>query len=270
MTTKGTINGREAFMQNIANRFGRKQPQTTAPARPFVGVPEHYAAVSLNEDEKINLFIQNWSALNGKVLIVDRHEAAEAIQAYIGEVCAELGVTRVARWEHEALEALGLDEPLKQRGVDVLPWKPLDEMPDWAVRAREEALAQQPGSGGSDAASNWGKRSPLLRAAETCQMGVVWPDYAIANTSTLALLARGGRGRSVSLVTTVLMAIFRADQLVTRMGEAFEQIRSQYAGDEPLPSSLNLITGPSRSADIENDLTIGIHGPGKVYAVIIK
>jgi L-lactate dehydrogenase complex protein LldG len=99
----------------------------------------------------------------------------------------------------------------------------------------------------------------------------VWPDFAVAGTSSLVLQCSRERGRSVSLLTDVLFAVFRADQLVTRMGEAFTEVVAGAAG-EPLryPSSLNLITGPSRSADIENDLTIGIHGPGKVYAVIIK
>lgn len=54
------------------------------------------------------------------------------------------------------------------------------------------------------------------------------------------------------------------------MGEAFQQVTNGKNDASQYASSLNLITGPSRSADIENDLTIGIHGPGKVYAVIIK
>jgi L-lactate dehydrogenase complex protein LldG len=109
-----------------------------------------------------------------------------------------------------------------------------------------------------------------LQAAERCQIGIVWPDYAIANTSTLTLLARGGKGRSVSLLPDILFAVFRAEQLVTRMGEMFQRVREDHPDAASLPSSLNMITGPSRSADIENDLTIGIHGPGKVYAVIIE
>jgi L-lactate utilization protein LutC len=71
-------------------------------------------------------------------------------------------------------------------------------------------------------------------------------------------------------VTDILFGIFRADQLVTRIGEAFEQIRERFPDSPSLPSSINIVTGPSRSADIENDLTIGVHGPGKVYAVIIE
>ncbi|MEF3304792.1 LutC/YkgG family protein, partial [Paenibacillus sp. GYB003] len=118
--------------------------------------------------------------------------------------------------------------------------------------------------------SAWSRRSPLLRAAERCRLGIVWADYAVAGTGTLVLLARGGRGRSVSLLPDALFAVVRADRLVTRMGEAFEAIRRDYPEAADMPSSINLITGPSRSADIENDLTIGIHGPGKVYALILE
>lgn len=117
--------------------------------------------------------------------------------------------------------------------------------------------------------SNWSRQSPLLQSTERCKLGIVWPDYAIANTSTLVLQARAGNGRSVSLLTEALLAVFDDDQLVTRMGEALASIRQNLEDPADLSSSINMITDPSRSADIENDLTIGIHGPGKVYAAII-
>lgn len=262
MNEQGIVVGREAFMRNIANRLGRKEPLSTPPEQPVSGVPEHYAAVQLSQDDKVELFVQNWTALSGKALIVPREGAAETIRAYLSQVCADHGVRRVARWSHEQLESLGLDAHLEAEGIHVVPW----EEPDSDRAAELENLAIRASNG----ESNWQGRSPLLRAAETCELGLVWPDYAIANTSTLALLSHGGQGRSVSLLTSILFAVFHADQLVTRMGEAFDEVRRRFPGMQPLPSSINLITGPSRSADIENDLTIGIHGPGKVYAVIIQ
>lgn len=258
--TQGSISGREAFMQRITGRLGRKEPLAAAPRRDVRGVPEHYASVKLSREEKVRLFLESWAALKGQALVVKEAEAPQAIGAWLKDIAAELGVTRVARWEHDGLKALGLDETLRAAGIDVVPWREREDDP--AASAADAAAS--PGG------ANWAARSPLLRATERAQLGVVWPDYAAANTGTLALLARGGQGRSVSLVTDILFGIFRADQLVTRIGEAFELIREHFPDAPSLPSSINLVTGPSRSADIENDLTIGVHGPGKVYAVIIE
>lgn len=254
MSERGTIAGRDAFMQHVANRLGRPAPLVIPPAHPNRGVPEAYTAIKQTQDEKVLQFMHNWQALNGKVLVVKEAEASKAIGAYLKEVTAELEVSRIVRWEHESLLALQLDEGLREAGIELVAWR--EQELDTAVTDEKP--------------SNWTKRSSLLRAAEKCQMGIVFPDYAISNTSTLALLAHGGRGRSVSLLPSILFAIFRADQIVTRMGEVFAEVRENYPQSEHMPSSINLITGPSRSADIENDLTIGIHGPGKVYAVIIE
>ncbi|MGG4035228.1 LUD domain-containing protein [Paenibacillus cisolokensis] len=263
MTKPGTMTGKEAFMQNIARRLGRSEPLREAPARMLKGVPEFYRDRKLHGDELVEEFSRNWMALSGKVLLVGEAEAAVTIGAYAREICKEHGIERAARWDHPELNKLGLDETLAEDGIAVLPWRP-----DGAEIAGLADGGAKPDSSG--AAGNWARRSALLRAAETCRLGIVWPDVAIANTATLALFSHGGKGRSVSLLTDALLAVFRADQLVTRMGEAFERFKAAHPTLESMPSSLNLITGPSRSADIENDLTIGIHGPGKVYAVIIR
>lgn len=260
MSTKmpaGQIHGRESFISNISSRLGRKGPAAHAPEHPFRGAPQFYKDIQRSTEEKIALFSEVWTGLTGKVLVVEEAEAKEKIGAWLQEVAKELNVTQVSRWEHEGLKALGLDEALAEAGIGVVPWLPIET----------EASAAEPAVEGG---SNWAKRSELLRRTERCQLGIVWPDYAVANTSTLVLQCSAERGRSVSLLTDILFAVFRADQLVTRMGEAFARITEGKADAASYASSLNLITGPSRSADIENDLTIGIHGPGKVYAVIIK
>ncbi|UUZ80709.1 LUD domain-containing protein [Paenibacillus sp. P26] len=261
--SNGTIQGRGAFIANLSSRLGRRAPSAAPPAHPFRGAPDFYKAIHPTTEEKIKLFVDSWTALTGKVLVVDEAEAKEKIADWLVEVAKELEVTHVSRWEHEGLKALGLDEALIRAGIGVVPWEPVDAeapIPGETVKP-VPPLPEE---------SVWRTRSEPLQRTERCQLGVVWPDYAIANTSTLVLQCSPRRGRSVSLLTRILFAVFRADQLVYRMGEAFAEITKGKTSADQYASSLNLITGPSRSADIENDLTIGIHGPGKVYAVIIK
>lgn len=254
----GTMTGRDAFMSNIASRLGRRTPSQTPPERPFKGAPEFYTQRRMTQEEHIEQFMANWMALSGKVLVVSEAEAPAAVAAYIRQICEEHGITRITRWEHEALIALGFDGPVREAGIEIVPWR------------EDGADGIEPGPSPSGEGGVWQQRERLLRATETCRLGIVWPDYAVSSTSSLALFSHGGKGRSVSLLTDALLAVFRADQLVFRIGEAFEQFKRRYPDAVDMPASLNLITGPSRSADIENDLTIGIHGPGKVHAVIIR
>ncbi|PYI55267.1 hypothetical protein DLM86_11455 [Paenibacillus flagellatus] len=249
-------------MRRIAGRLGRQTPLAAPPARPFAGVPEAYAAVRTTPQERYDQFAANWSALTGTVWTVRAADAADAVPALARRICAERGIDRAIRMDHPDLAALPLDAALAADGVAVVPWR-ADGADGADGFAADGADAAGPGSA-------WSRRSPLLRAAERCRLGIVCADYAVANTGTLVVLAHGGRGRSVSLLPDTLFAVVRADRLVTRMGEAFEAIRRDYPDAATMPSSITLITGPSRSADIENDLTIGIHGPGSVYAVVIE
>lgn len=254
----GSIANREDFMRHVASRLGRRDPLAVPPARPVIGVPEFYAEREFSYEEKRDAFIRNWTALTGRAYVVQKDNAVEGILEVLASLIEEFGIQSITRWEHEALQALGLDDWLKTKGVDVVPWAE-----DGAV---DKLLADSP----LGPESKWAQRSPLLRSAERCQLGIVYPDYAIANTSTLVLSAEGGRGRSVSLLPSMLFAIIPAERLVTRMGQALSELREQYPEESLIPSSINLITGPSRSSDIENDLTVGIHGPGKVFAVIVE
>jgi len=255
----GVINGKEAFMLNIANRLGRKEPLKSAPTNPVQGVPDHYKAIDLNEQEKIELFVHNWTALSGQVLIVQRAEAKATIAAYLTKIIGELQVTAASLWEHVELLELGIEQQLQSMNINTVPWRVM------AVQDTATDLTNNEQSN----PTKWSARDKLLQATERCELGIVYPDYVIANTSTLVLQAGGGQGRSVSLLPSSLFAIFPAERLVTRMGEALQGIRDTHPLNIDYPSSVNMITGPSRSADIENDLTIGVHGPGKVYAIII-
>ncbi|MBM7867854.1 hypothetical protein GTO89_09810 [Heliobacterium gestii] len=96
------------------------------------------------------------------------------------------------------------------------------------------------------------------------ELGITWAHAAIAETGTLALMAGPGNGRATSVLPPAHLAIFSKNELVGTMGEVFERL-----GDQPF-RALNFITGPSRTSDIEMDLTIGVHGPAQVIALYLE
>lgn len=99
-------------------------------------------------------------------------------------------------------------------------------------------------------------------------IGVSGVDYALADTGTLVLLAHKGQPRSISLVPPVHIAIVKADQVVHGLDDLFGLLRSE-KGVNDLGSAVTFITGPSRTADIELTLVVGVHGPQELHVVIM-
>ena len=95
------------------------------------------------------------------------------------------------------------------------------------------------------------------------EVGVTACHGAIAETGSLALLSGPGCSRTVSLLPPVHVAVVRPDDLFETMGHFFAARAAALAQS----SSCTFVTGPSRTADIELSLTIGVHGPGRVAIV---
>ena len=105
--------------------------------------------------------------------------------------------------------------------------------------------------------------APDFRArAALADVGITTVDAAVAETGSLLLGAAPTRPRVASLLPTVHLAVVRESQLCTRLTEAWARLPA-------LPSAAVLVTGPSRTSDIENDLTIGVHGPAAVHMVLV-
>jgi L-lactate dehydrogenase complex protein LldG len=95
------------------------------------------------------------------------------------------------------------------------------------------------------------------------EIGLTGCEAALAETGTLAVIASEGRPRSASLLPYTHVAVIRRRDIVLGMGEFL----ARFAETEPRPY-LVFVTGPSRTAYIELSLTLGVHGPGKVMAVL--
>jgi L-lactate dehydrogenase complex protein LldG len=96
------------------------------------------------------------------------------------------------------------------------------------------------------------------------EIGVTGCDAAIAETGTLAMLSGPGKPRSASLLPPVHLCVVRLADVCFGMREFFED----RAADIAAAACCYFITGPSRTADIELTLTLGVHGPGKVIVVV--
>jgi L-lactate dehydrogenase complex protein LldG len=111
---------------------------------------------------------------------------------------------------------------------------------------------------GSDSKDDQGK----------AEIGLTGCEYAIAETGTLAMTSGPGRPRSASLMPITHVVVIRAADILLGMGEYFRKAKERRTRDSsPLPYVV-FITGPSRTADIELSLTLGVHGPGHLIAVI--
>lgn len=95
------------------------------------------------------------------------------------------------------------------------------------------------------------------RALAECDLGVTEVDFALPETGTLALLSSPQKPRAVSLVPRVHLALLRPAALRADLHDVFAEAKDR--------DYLVFITGPSRTADIELTLTIGVHGPQALY-----
>lgn len=96
------------------------------------------------------------------------------------------------------------------------------------------------------------------------EIGLTGCDAGIAETGSLVFASGPGRSRTVSLLPRVHLAVVRRADICFSMGELFRNRRDLLEGT----ASTTVITGPSRTADIELSLTLGVHGPGRVLVVI--
>ena len=95
-------------------------------------------------------------------------------------------------------------------------------------------------------------------------IGITTAQAAIAETGTLVLDSSRERNRLISLVPPVHIAIVEAANLHSTLGETLAALQR----DDEVSPIVTFITGPSRTADIELTLAIGVHGPQELYVII--
>ncbi len=98
-------------------------------------------------------------------------------------------------------------------------------------------------------------------------LGVTGAFAAIAETGTLVLASGPGTPASVSLLPETHIAIVPAARIVAHMEEAWDLARAEL---RELPRAVNFVSGPSRTADIDQTIVLGAHGPYRVHILIAR
>jgi L-lactate dehydrogenase complex protein LldG len=105
------------------------------------------------------------------------------------------------------------------------------------------------------------------RAQATDAVSMQHGFAGIAETGTLMLPSAPERPVSLNLLADTEIMVLRASAIVGAYEEAWDKLRAE-VGD--MPRNVMLITGPSRSADIEQTLELGAHGPGRLHIVLVE
>ena len=247
------MSDRDDFLSNIRGALGRSAPLDA----PVSAVPHsHGPPGELNERvgrvrELIARDADNLMSVLARVAVtsgwnVKRVGSAEAAGDYIMDVAREIEARSLVYSLHQVARDALRPDALSEAGMEAVPI----------------ALGHE--SEERDAA----ELADLKRIMERSDIGVTGVDYAISETGTCVIIPRAGVSRLVSLLPPVHIALVERGQVLPSLDELFTLRRDDFISGN-LGSYMNLITGPSRSADIEYKLITGVHGPGEVHMVLV-
>lgn len=221
------------FLLTVSKALGRDKPLTEAPQRTEVGPPAFWKEEEAIKDDLLDLFVNNFESIGGHVFLAkDTDEATAKLTQWL----TELHARNIICWDNNELKAL-----IKSQDPETKfhYWNPKEKSP-----------------------------ADLISLSEQADVGITWVDFAIAYTGTMAVFSSPSTGRSVSLLPPTHIGIFRRSQLVRTMSSVINHM-IELNGQNNLPSAISFITGPSRTSDIEMDLSIGVHGPYRTWVIII-
>jgi len=101
-----------------------------------------------------------------------------------------------------------------------------------------------------------------------CDVSITGCEYLVARTGSIVMSAAQQSGRNVSVYAPVHICIGYTNQLVYDVKDALQGMKDKYGNN--LPSLITFATGPSRTADIEKTLVVGVHGPKEVYLFLVE
>jgi L-lactate dehydrogenase complex protein LldG len=207
------------------------------PASPLVGI-----LPIIPPEELLPKFEAELTKVAG---IVHRAANRQGLEEILQAVLSHVNATSVVLSRNPLLAELNLEPLLRAWGKGVSVWQ---------------------ASGAGDSSSR-----AFTEASFAATVGITGVEFALAETGSLVVTSWTEGAQLASLAPPVHVALYRRSQLVASLDEVLERLPVASHPDLALPGrSVVFITGTSRTADIEQILIRGIHGPGEVHAILVE
>jgi L-lactate utilization protein LutC len=175
-----------------------------------------------------------------------RAQTAEGLLAHLEQILKPVAGVVLSR--NPLLVRLGLEGSLTGMGKKVSVW------------------SSRPGSDSPEEKARQFRESVL-----SAEAGITGVDCVLAESGTLLLSGLTEGSQLASLAPPIHIALYSRNQVVATLEEALERVPLPRSPEEPAPGrSVVFITGPSRTADIEQILIRGVHGPKYVHAILVE
>jgi L-lactate dehydrogenase complex protein LldG len=196
--------------------------------------PPTPAAPIMQRAELATSLARELEEVGGKFLgILTPDEVAERITALAGEI----GARTVALGEGVACDMDAIGESLERAGCTIVRTVPVADSERAAMRER----------------------------VANSDLGIAEADYAIASTGTVSVVSTDSRPSSLTLLPPASLVIVQIGRIMPTLAQVLAAL-----GPERIAAHrMTLITGPSRTADIEKRIVLGVHGPKSLYLIVV-
>lgn len=180
------------------------------------------------------------------------HRAAnrQALEEILQSIFTHAKATRVVLSRNPLLATLNIESLLQAWSIPTSVWKASETEDSPETRNAAKAFAQ---------------------ASFGSTVGITGVDFALAETGSLVVTSSTEGSQLASLAPPVHVALYRRNQLVASLDEVLQELEQIGAQEKTLPGrSVVFITGTSRTADIEQILIRGVHGPGELHAILVE
>lgn len=233
---------KEKTLAKIRAALGRQGQ--AAPPDPL---PPFTSSASMSENI-VDRFCAELEKVSGRLA---RARSSDDVKNYIDKMLPRNALVKAAVSDGVMLSRAGIREWLAGRGARVLPTLAEFASADSTCEGEEASLMER-----------------YKRELIDADLGVTSADYAIADTGTLVLVSGGEQHRMISLVPPAHVCLLDEERIVANLTDLMKRVREESYSKASPPQAMTFITGPSRTADIELSLTLGVHGPRELHVLL--